>query len=65
MVVLLAPASLWAHEEEVEPEAPRYGWSGKGEFGRKLAYQVRNNSDVPVGVDKIDTQTSANLVYSF
>lgn len=34
-------------------------------FALKLAYQVRNNSDVPVGVDKTDTQTSANLVYSF
>jgi putative salt-induced outer membrane protein len=34
-------------------------------FALKLDYQVRNNSDVPVGVDKTDTQTSVNLVYSF
>ena len=34
-------------------------------FALNLAYQVRNNSDVPVGVDKTDTQTSVNLVYSF
>jgi putative salt-induced outer membrane protein len=34
-------------------------------FALNLAYQVRNNSDVPPGVDKTDTLTSANLVYSF
>ncbi len=34
-------------------------------FALNLAYQVRNNSDVPAGVDKTDTQTSVNLVYSF
>jgi len=31
----------------------------------KLGYQVRTNSDVPPGVDKTDTLTSANLVYNF
>ncbi len=34
-------------------------------FAVKLGYQVRNNSDVPPGVDKTDTLTSANLVYNF
>jgi putative salt-induced outer membrane protein len=31
----------------------------------KMGYQVRNNSDVPAGVKKTDTLTSANLVYHF
>jgi len=31
----------------------------------KLGYQVRHNTDVPSGVDKTDTLTSANLVYNF
>jgi putative salt-induced outer membrane protein len=31
----------------------------------KLGYQVRNNSDVPPGVKKTDTLTSANVVYHF
>jgi len=30
-----------------------------------LGFQVRNNSDVPPGVDKTDTLSSANLVYNF
>jgi putative salt-induced outer membrane protein len=34
-------------------------------FALRAAYQVRNNSDVPPGVDKTDTLTSANLVYNF
>lgn len=34
-------------------------------FALKVGFQVRNNSDVPPGVDKTDTLTSANLVYNF
>ena len=31
----------------------------------KLAYQIRHNTDVPVGTDKTDSLFSANLVYDF
>lgn len=31
----------------------------------KIAFQYRNNSDVPVGIEKTDTQTSISLVYTF
>lgn len=31
----------------------------------KIAFQYRNNSDVPAGIDKTDTQTSISLVYTF
>lgn len=31
----------------------------------KIAFQVRNISDVPPGVEKTDTQTSVSLVYEF
>jgi putative salt-induced outer membrane protein len=31
----------------------------------KIAFQYRNNSDVPTGIDKTDTQTSISLVYTF
>lgn len=34
-------------------------------FALGLNYQVRNNSEVPPGVDKTDTQTSVNLIYNF
>ena len=34
-------------------------------FALKFGFQVRNNSDVPPGIDKTDTLTSANLVYNF
>lgn len=36
-----------------------------GDITTKLAFQARNNSDVPVGRDKTDTLTSVSLVYSF
>ena len=31
----------------------------------KIAFQARNTSEVPVGTEKTDTQTSISLVYSF
>lgn len=31
----------------------------------KLAFQARHNSDVPVGIEETDTQTSVSLVYDF
>ncbi|WP_395376264.1 YdiY family protein [Marinicella sp. W31] len=31
----------------------------------KLAYQIRHNTDVPMGVDKTDSLFSANFVYDF
>jgi len=34
-------------------------------FALKFGFEYRNNSDVPPGVDKTDTITSANLVYNF
>ena len=33
LALLLAPAALMAQDAKSEPEAPKYGWSGKGEFG--------------------------------
>lgn len=31
----------------------------------KIAFQYRNNSDVPTGIEKTDTQISISLVYTF
>ncbi len=31
----------------------------------KIAFEYRNNTEVPVGIDKTDTQTSISLVYTF
>lgn len=31
----------------------------------RIAFQYRNNSDVPAGIEKTDTQTSISLVYTF
>lgn len=36
-----------------------------GGVATKIAFQARNNSDVPEGREKTDTQTSVSLVYSF
>lgn len=36
-----------------------------GNLATRLAFQVRNNSEVPEGVEKTDTQTSISLVYTF
>ena len=36
-----------------------------GDITTKIAFQARNNSDVPVGRKKTDTLTSVSLVYSF
>lgn len=36
-----------------------------GSLSTKLAFQARHNSDVPVGVENTDTQTSVSLVYDF
>lgn len=36
-----------------------------GNLGAKFGYEVKHNSDVPVGTDKTDTITTATLVYSF
>ncbi|MFK5894512.1 MAG: DUF481 domain-containing protein [Pseudomonadota bacterium] len=36
-----------------------------GNLGAKFSYEVKNNSDVPVGTDKTDTITSVTLVYNF
>lgn len=36
-----------------------------GNLAAKLAFRVKNVSDVPAGVDKTDTETTANLVYKF
>ena len=36
-----------------------------GDITTKLAFQARNNTDVPVGRKKTDTLTSISLVYSF
>ena len=36
-----------------------------GDITTKIAFQARNNSDVPVGREKTDTLTSISLVYSF
>ena len=36
-----------------------------GDITTKIAFQARNNSDVPVGRKKTDTLTSVSLVYNF
>ncbi len=36
-----------------------------GNLGAKFGYEVKNNSDVPVGVKNTDTITTVTLVYSF
>ena len=36
-----------------------------GDITTKIAFQARNNSDVPAGAEKTDTQTSVSLVYTF
>ncbi len=36
-----------------------------GNLGAKLGYEVKHNSDVPVGTEKTDTITTVTLVYSF
>lgn len=36
-----------------------------GGVATKIAFQARNNSNVPEGREKTDTQTSVSLVYSF
>lgn len=36
-----------------------------GNLSAKMGYEVKHNSDVPVGVDKTDTKTTVTLVYGF
>ena len=36
-----------------------------GQISTKIALSIRNNSDVPLGIKKTDTQTSISLVYTF
>ena len=36
-----------------------------GNLGAKFAYEIKNNSDVPQGLEKTDTVTTVTLVYSF
>lgn len=36
-----------------------------GNLGAKIGYEVKHNSDVPVGVEKTDKKTTVTLVYSF
>ena len=36
-----------------------------GDITTKIAFQARNNSDIPVGRKKTDTLTSVSLVYNF
>ena len=36
-----------------------------GSLATKVTYTVKNTSDVPVGVEKTDTETAVTLVYSF
>ncbi|RDH83016.1 MAG: hypothetical protein DIZ80_12195 [endosymbiont of Galathealinum brachiosum] len=36
-----------------------------GNLGAKFGYEVKRNSDVPVGTDKTDTITTVTLVYTF
>ena len=36
-----------------------------GQLSTRIAFRLRNNSDVPVGNDKTDTLTSVSLAYSF
>lgn len=36
-----------------------------GRIATKIAFEARNTSDVPPGIEKTDTQTSISLVYTF
>ncbi len=36
-----------------------------GSLATKITYTIKNTSDVPVGVEKTDTETAVTLVYSF
>ncbi|MCF6325480.1 MAG: DUF481 domain-containing protein [Gammaproteobacteria bacterium] len=36
-----------------------------GDLAMKMTYTVKKTSEVPVGIDKIDTETAVTLVYSF
>ncbi len=36
-----------------------------GSLAMKVTYTVKNTSDVPVGIEKTDTETAVTLVYSF
>ena len=36
-----------------------------GSLATKLTYTIKNTSEVPVGVEKTDTETAVTLVYSF
>ena len=36
-----------------------------GSLATKLTYTIKNTSDVPVGVEKTDTETAVTLVYNF
>jgi len=36
-----------------------------GNLGAKIGYEVKHNSDVPVGTEKTDKKTTVTLVYSF
>jgi len=36
-----------------------------GSLATKITYTVKNTSDVPVGIEKTDTETAVTLVYSF
>lgn len=36
-----------------------------GNLGAKFGYEVKHNSDVPLGTDQTDTITTVTLVYSF
>ena len=35
------------------------------DLGVRFSYSLKNNSDVPVGIEKTDTFTSISLEYSF
>ena len=45
------------------------GWALKlvvvGNLAAKFGYEVKRNSDVPVGTDKTDTMTTVTLGYAF
>lgn len=36
-----------------------------GRLATKITYTIKNTSDVPIGVEKTDTETAVTLVYSF
>jgi len=36
-----------------------------GSLATKITYTIKNTSDVPVGIEKTDTETAVTLVYSF